>query len=1430
MQQTTVLRRQKPHPDRKMSDLDSLGREYRRELQALSEAVARTFVVGVLTCTDPKSLRWLRQCAHIPPKLQTARAAKWMNPHWQERLLRVLLEVHNLDVSAEFAADFFFRSRRKQQDHFRSLHRSMGVEEALSIVAREHAGDPFTRLYLATARYINVLDSAAKAEKRSKAAPVDSVLLQQMLAPLDGHLAALRAVATTLSDLSEVPAGEFEAACEGAWKELTALRRNLRDRAEAVGATLGEIGSRAQFAAELTRIEGLHAAQAARQVHATEFVQGLRRALDLVEVVHRCSPRQLQLQQLARQASAELAVIPAGQVASLCQTEAAWHEWLEWVWERTGPDAAALLSAVAASSPSLAALVGSAEWECFYWPLESTLRNQSAEPDAWNADPELRGLAEEQSRAIKRLPLSAARQLLLSILPAASPAMQKHLLRVGRLPEQLNGKPLEHELTPAVQQRLVRFLSDPAGAVVVGSMLADFFSEQRPRHTRMRRALGGVPFAQGLAQVARILGDDPFTPLFVAVGRWLHAWRNFEEQKLAGTGAPEAAATTEASEAAAPSRLDALLADFDEAVWQIDQAVILSQSLGEMEGSGFIRATERARLETQKLVEDLRSRAKSEGTVLAEIDSFGVFSTELRRVDELADANAREDGGAAEFFAALASELQRLRVRHRLPRRRLELDGLAQQAARDFAALRFGYAARRRPLGGPERAADWLSWAWHQADGAAARVGEVVAVLSPALSELLAAVDWTALDFAPEQPGEPAAGETDAALIRARLQRLTSVPHEQLERVERLLAASSFAAAWEYADLLTAGRPLPDLVESRLEGVVTFSGWHSGLPPEAAIEGTSLIVTAARQAQEWRGLHFGRLPAGERERAAADLRNWFEFERAGAGSMGAVVQLAQALGLEPVECWRGEKSQACAGLERWQLRLAGLPSTAPFLPPALGPALDHWVLDFDRSQRPLLEYLRQRPVDPGASNVHTLVCLRWISRSERLELARWARARGLRLLVVDRALFSFVCAMPDLRFNTFLAAALPCSGLTPYCADPPSETFFGRAREQIALEESTGPSVVFGGARIGTTALLRAIWRRTHRPGEGKIALFVDLRSEPGLLVGTSLDFWARLTSMLTEAGQLGRRGQAGFDAFAAALREWLGRGPRHRVWVLVDHAEALFVKDLDWAGPQPSRPRSNTPFERLLALQEESAGRCRSVFATRNSTWRNVVGENRMTAGVDLGLSLGPLLHEPDQSAARSLVEEPLRALGYRFASGEIVSGILARTNYHPALLQLFGQRLLEHLRSSHEVLFGASPAPFLLSAEHIESLFSGSLGVEIRGRIAAALELDRPAYLLLCLVAWHQTLQDADGVELEFLRHEAARWWPAGFPELPSRAVVGLLLEQLAGGGFVRRLDGSTRFVLRNRNALTLLGGVDEVARRLDEVQRWTMGDTNL
>ena len=293
----------------------------------------------------------------------------------------------------------------------------------------------------------------------------------------------------------------------------------------------------------------------------------------------------------------------------------------------------------------------------------------------------------------------------------------------------------------------------------------------------------------------------------------------------------------------------------------------------------------------------------------------------------------------------------------------------------------------------------------------------------------------------------------------------------------------------------------------------------------------------------------------------------------------------------------------------------------------------------------------------------------------------------------------------------------------------------------------------------------------------------------------------------------------AGPDALFRHINEWIAASPDRRLLLLLDEADTFLEED----GKETDKHEPFPRCQRLKGLMEDTGRRFKVIFAGLHNVQRTTRTANHPLAHFGAAICIGPMLEEAESREARALVEEPLAAAGYFFQSPEVVSRILALSNYYPSLIQLFCHHLLADLRANHVTRFRnlRSTPPYLVTSEHIQTVYGSRVREQIHVKVGLTLDLDKRYRVIALVIAFYHPT--GDGVPLRDIRADAAEHWPAGFSEMRTDDEFRSLLDEMVGLGILRHDQETGRFALRNQNVTTLLGSPEQIERQLDEANNW-------
>jgi hypothetical protein len=421
----------------------------------------------------------------------------------------------------------------------------------------------------------------------------------------------------------------------------------------------------------------------------------------------------------------------------------------------------------------------------------------------------------------------------------------------------------------------------------------------------------------------------------------------------------------------------------------------------------------------------------------------------------------------------------------------------------------------------------------------------------------------------------------------------------------------------------------------------------------------------------------------------------------------------------------------------------------------------------------------------------------------RVELSKRQRS----MLIVDEALIAVAMADEEDRRRAMVEIAQGYSGADPYKdhakAAVPAEMFKGRAVERSEIVKPLGSYVVYGGRRLGKTALLQQI--HASQPPNAIFA-YVDMD-----MVADASDAFEKMARKIGDGVMDGSVRSA--QEFSAAISAWLEADERRRILLLIDEAD-IFVRQ---------ETESGFPcIQTMLQLMAETKNRFKFVLAGLHNVSRSLRTENSPLVQIsNNALQIGPLLNS-DVDDAEFLVRGPLAAMGYEFDSREDVWRILSFTNYYPVLIQVFCQELL---RLIHGQVQQTNKLPASISTNLVERAFRSS---DVRGKLFLTFEktiasIEGRYELITYILASRELMERdsgmaAEGTTAAEVAEKAMDYWPDAFRKGSDPAELEYLLEEMEGFGIARRTP-SGRFALRSRSLLELMANnEDDLNRKLE------------
>ena len=476
---------------------------------------------------------------------------------------------------------------------------------------------------------------------------------------------------------------------------------------------------------------------------------------------------------------------------------------------------------------------------------------------------------------------------------------------------------------------------------------------------------------------------------------------------------------------------------------------------------------------------------------------------------------------------------------------------------------------------------------------------------------------------------------------------------------------------------------------------------------------------------------------------------------------------------------------------------------------------------------PTEEDILQHAGNSGRRGATIVLYFGVLNKSRRSELARLARERGRSLLIVDDLLLLYLCGETGSRVPILFACSLPFTYVQPYVTTAglvPPEMFYGREPEMQEIEDRNESCFIYGGRQLGKTALLRAVENRYHRPADGFYAVWIDLKRE-GVGYDQGYDqgvdgIWSAIWRALSKELEIPAdvkvpnpnipniKGR--IDAFHKFLVDHFNKESGRRLLLLLDEADKFLEVDgtRQVRGGPGSEYRVST---RLKGLMDGTDRSIKVVFAGLHNVLRTAESSNHPLGHFGTPVQIGPLWRD-----AHALIREPLAAAGYTLENN-LITRILARTNYYPHLIQIYGSALVKSMAKRVSEI-----PPYDIPEELIDATYSinTNLREDFRQRFRLTLQLDPRYEVIAYTVAWECNQHDAvlfEGLDYRKIDEDSRVWWPKGFEDVEPRTDrFRSLLDEMEGLGVLRKV-GEHRYTLRNPNVLMLMGTAEEIEENL-------------
>lgn len=647
------------------------------------------------------------------------------------------------------------------------------------------------------------------------------------------------------------------------------------------------------------------------------------------------------------------------------------------------------------------------------------------------------------------------------------------------------------------------------------------------------------------------------------------------------------------------------------------------------------------------------------------------------------------------------------------------------------------------------------------------------------------------------------------------------ISSDTIAQVRRIVDEDDLVYASEWIANLQAGVEVPD--DRRTEG--PFAAFFPAVPAFLARAGASALSEAASFAESGEAhgpLAFDRIGAGRRA-AARDFLLAYEnlgkvVRQQGASSAPAILrnlmECLGRLGIVPVGMPENLDHVGSAATRALTFQVGlDVPQdeTSMVLPDFGSQTLGRWNVMVSQtlpSEQEIAKFLSN-----GAIGGNMVVVTGLVGVEERRKLAQTCREQRRKILVVDQAVIAAAAAEPALRAASIIELAQPFSFATPFRdhgrgAVPP-EMYVGRRQEMSLIVDPVGPCVVYGARRNGKTATLLHVAATHHSSKSGFVAVQISVQGIGKSEGGKVDDVWQKISAAMPDVF---KTPVADRDSFGEGVRRFLDAKTSRRILLMLDECDDVIEKDAE---------NGFQAFLTLQELMESTRRRFKVVFAGLRNVTRLVRDGNAPLKHIASNpIRIGPFVGV-ELAEAERLVTKPFSAMGYRFASRDLVWRMLARANYAPGLVQVMCERVLEFLRA--RPFDPRNNPPMLIDDAVVRDALADPVVMEaVAKTFFISIEYDR-RYVLLANVVANADIGRADagilaeGMTLAEIHREATSYWPALFGGVDGLALVEDTVDEMEGLGLLKRVEDD-RWALRSPSIRRLLGSRDSVESRLE------------
>lgn len=432
----------------------------------------------------------------------------------------------------------------------------------------------------------------------------------------------------------------------------------------------------------------------------------------------------------------------------------------------------------------------------------------------------------------------------------------------------------------------------------------------------------------------------------------------------------------------------------------------------------------------------------------------------------------------------------------------------------------------------------------------------------------------------------------------------------------------------------------------------------------------------------------------------------------------------------------------------------------------------------------------------------------YLGLAERRELARLCKTNTNmeNVIVIDRVMALYLTQKERLnRGNEMLEIALPFASVQPFIEKwriwP--EMFMGRTRELRDIRRIDGPVFVYGGRQLGKSALLCQTCNLEHDPENGHYAYYWEVKDKDALSLITE--------TLCGRDGLLKGQTVSSWDELEEALVERMKDPEVQKVMLLLDEADAFILE---------SEAHNNKPIEVLNSIRNRSDMKFKFVLAGLHNLLRfdkKYLGGNTVF-GQLTSMTIRPFTY----SEASELIMKPLSYLGFQIKNPEILSVILAKTNYFPGLIQFYGRKLIETVSKSYGsgMFNNVNNPPYVLDDAYLKELLQDkdfSHSIEEKFLITLVLDKDNYYNIIALAMAYMYAEQGPGPVTLEEIRECCDAYDITKITSLTDTALAAYMDEMTDLN--ILRHESSGGYIFNRYSFYSMLGSTSKIEEELEK-----------